>query len=268
MKKKILSICLASALGMVVSSGLHAETSTTAAATTQQQTAPLYLGVVVGPVPQAVQAQLPEDITHNQGLMVRRVMPNSPAESAGIKVHDVLLTYNSKALISPQDLIQAVRNGTADQPVGIQILRHGKVEDVSVTLAEMKHHPHSSPAHPMMGQPRPWSNGEMVVEKSYQSIQVKKLPDGKVNAAIEFMDANGDMKKYEYNGSSDDVRKQIEGEKNLPDMQKQQLLNAIGGNSFNSPMRGFSGFPNIQEFEREFFSPPPWARPYRPNFWD
>jgi membrane-associated protease RseP (regulator of RpoE activity) len=265
MKKQTLIICLAATLALPVSC-LHAEEvkPSDSEPKTQQQVAPVYLGVVVGPVPQAVQAQLPEDIIHNQGLMVMRVIPDSPAASAGLKAHDVLLSFGGNTLISPDDLIKAVNKGKAGDKASMQILRHGKVMDINATLAARKRAAYQSPLMmPHAAQTAP--GNEVMVRKSYQSIRVNRLPDGNYNAMIEFLDAGGNMKKYEYEGSGDDLRKQIKSEKGLPDAQKQQLLNTLNGNPARVPMRGM---PDIREFERGFFNPPPWAMPYRPNFWD
>lgn len=269
MKKNTRMICLATVLAALPGSFLLAEPAKQPVSESEasQQAAPVYLGVVIGPVPQAVQAQLPEDITHNQGLMVMRVIPGSPAEAAGLKIHDVLLTYNGKTLISPDDLINDVAGGKAGDKAAMQILRHGKIKNMAATLAARQ--PALQPSHSMLPHsPQVTPGSETRIQKSYQSIRVNRLPNGNYNAMIEFLDADGNMKKFEYEGSGDDVRQQIKSEKNLPDAQKQQLLNAMSGNASTFHRRGFSAFPELREFEREMFSPPPWAMPYRPNFWD
>ncbi len=243
----------------------------------QQASAPSYLGVAVGPVPQAVQAQLPEDITHNQGLMVMRVMPGSPAEQAGLKQHDVLLGINGQALITPEELVKAVNDTAPGEKVSLEVLRHGAVKKLDVTLAarEMKHPPMAR--HPRLGIPRPMmppapplsdNAPRAQVWESFQAMTVNKQPDGSYRASVEFLDDKGNRQQFEFQGSRDEVIEQVKKEPGLPDSQKQQLLNALQGNASAFPGDMFPAFPDFEQLEREFFQPPPWARPYRRGFWD
>lgn len=276
MNKKNLILCMVATLSLPATAVLQAEDANLSANEPQQQNAaPAYLGVVVGPVPHAVQAQLPEDIAQNQGLMVMRVISESPAEKAGVKPNDVLLTFDGKKLISPDDLINSVRSKKAGEQSTLEVLRHGKTTAIDVTMTAREGY-QSAPRysrnlpHPMppRTRQRPDSRGELIIEKNFQAMSVNRLPDGKYKAMIEFLDQDGNVKKYEYEGSGDELRAQIKKEKGLPEAQKQQLLNALGGSTSGLPMRGFPAFPDIKEMEREFFTPPPWARPQRPGFWD
>jgi len=271
MNKKNLILGMVAALSLPAASVLQAEDAAPAA---QQQSAPAYLGIVVGPVPQVVQAQLPEDIAQGQGLMVMRVMPDSPAATDGLKSHDVLLTLDGKKLISPDDLVSNIRSKTAGEKIKLEILRHGKVKDLEVTLAAQKRYQPESRVPPFPRQmmphrsPLPDARSEVQVEESFESMSVNRLPNGKYKAMIEFLDQDGNMKKFEYEGSKDEIAEQVKKEEALPGPQKDQLLNALGGNVNAFPMRGFPAFPDMQDIERDFFSPPPWARPHRQGFWD
>ena len=55
-----------------------------------------YLGVLVGSVPPALTAQLPDTVPRGQGIMVRRIEPGSPAEAAGMRPYDLLLSYDDQ----------------------------------------------------------------------------------------------------------------------------------------------------------------------------
>lgn len=277
MNKKNLILCMLATFSLSAATVLQAEeTSPPADAPQQQNAAPAYLGVVIGPVPQVVQAQLPEDITQNQGLMVMRVMPDSPAAKAGLKRHDVLLTFDGKKLISPKDLVSSVNNKAAGEQSRLEILRHGKVTGIEVTMAIAEGRQpgpgHSAPRHhPMQPQlhHRPDSRGDAAFQKNFQAMAVNRLPNGNYKAMIEFLDQDGNLKKFEYEGTHDALRAQIKKEKDLPGAHKQQLLSALHGRTPGFPMQGFPAFPGVEGVDREFFSPlPPWARPYRPGFWD
>ena len=275
--KKNLAPILAGLLLLPGAGQVLAQQSTASNAAEQQTAAPAYLGVAVGPVPLAVQAQLPKDITHDQGLMVMRVMPGSPAEQAGLKQHDVLLSIDGQALITPDELVKAINESAAGKKVSLEILRHGAVSKVDVTLGAREINRSPMPWHPRMGVPRPMMppspplsghGGQTQVWESFQAMTVNKQPDGSYKATVEFLDDKGNKQQFEFQGSRDEVIEQVKKEPGLPDSQKQQLLNALLDNNPGFPGDMFPAFPDFEELEREFFQPPPWARPYRRGFWD
>jgi membrane-associated protease RseP (regulator of RpoE activity) len=99
------------------------------------------LGVMVEPLHPALRAQL--DIPETQGLLVREVVPDSPAARAGIKPYDVLLEIGGKAV--PADPAAFVR-WLAEQPAGklgaVVVLRKGKKETLGqVELPEIPRRP-------------------------------------------------------------------------------------------------------------------------------
>lgn len=77
------------------------------------------------------QLQLPED----QGLVVRSVVPGSPAAKAGIRQHDILLQAGQKKLGQIQDLIEAVESAK-EQKLTLEILREGKRQKIEVKPAK------------------------------------------------------------------------------------------------------------------------------------
>jgi len=237
---------------------------------------PAWLGVAIGPVPQVVQAQLPDTIADNQGLMVMRVVPGSPAEKGGIRQHDVLLTYNGEKLFAPRDLVERVRGAKPGDKVKLEVVRHGKPVTVEVEL-ESRQPParlRRPPSPPPMQAPR--TPGAPQVEsrvwESFQSMSVMKNPDGKYSAVVEFLDSDGNKKRFEYQGTRDEISTQVKKEKELPDALKRQLLDALSDRMPVMPMDfpAFPEMPDFRELEREFFAPPPWFRQQqgRPGFWD
>ncbi|WP_456373392.1 S1C family serine protease [Thiolapillus sp.] len=276
MKKKLAP--LLTALALLPAAGyLLAETPATSEKSIEQPSAPSYLGVAIGPIPQAVQAQLPQNITHNQGLLVMRVMPGSPAEKAGLRQHDVLLAIDGQALITPEDLVKAVDAGKPGTTVNLEILRHGAVQKKDVTLAarEIRHpammlrHPRMNTARPLMpSMPATPDGVQSGVWQSFQAMTVTKQPDGSYHAGVEFLDEKGDKQQFEFKGSRDEVIEQVKQESRLPQAQKQQLLNALQDHDPGFPGDMFPAFPDFEQLEREFFQPPPWARYNRRGFWD
>jgi hypothetical protein len=95
-----------------------------------------YLGILTAPVPKVLAAQFPGLLAHGQGLVVDHVVRGSPAASAGIRKHDVLVTYQDKSIESKERLkarILATRPGTA---VHLGVLRTGKLQALRARLGE------------------------------------------------------------------------------------------------------------------------------------
>lgn len=262
MKKKALLIPLVAAIGLAL--GPEAGAQPAPAGSTVQASAPVWLGVAIGPVPQAVQAQLPDGTEKNQGLMVRRVMRGSPAEAAGIRRHDVLLSYNGEKLFSPRDLVERVRSAKPDEKVTLEVVRHGKPMKVEVTL-ESRHAsaPLRRPSTPRF-ESRSW--------ESFQSMSVVKNPDGKYSAVVEFLDDSGNKKRFEYEGTRDEISAQVRKERELPAPLKRQLLDALSDRMPEFPpmeIPAFRDFPRFPGFNNDdFFAPPPWWNQGRRGFWD
>jgi hypothetical protein len=85
-----------------------------------------------GPVTPEVRAQI--DIPENQGLLVRQVVPDSPASKAGLKEFDILLRANDGDLHEMRDLVDLVKTaGDQNAQITLEVLRHGKRETVYIT---------------------------------------------------------------------------------------------------------------------------------------
>jgi hypothetical protein len=94
----------------------------------------VFLGVMSLRVPEEVTAQL--GLTEGFGLMVEEVLPGSPAEKAGLKRHDVLLTFGDQELVNPEQLLALVRRGKKGESVGLTVMSHGVRKEVQVELEE------------------------------------------------------------------------------------------------------------------------------------
>jgi len=97
-----------------------------------------WIGVQLEPVPPAVRAHL--GLTKEQGLMVARVMPNSPvAEQKALRRFDVLVGVNGKPLGSLEGLTKAVlAAGKQQKSIKLTIIRDGKKITIEITPARPK----------------------------------------------------------------------------------------------------------------------------------
>lgn len=76
-----------------------------------------------------------------RGVEVQRVQENSPAESAGIKVGDVLLTYNGEEILSGPQLGRLVNETPAGRKVKVQYWREGKTHTTTVVPVSLQERP-------------------------------------------------------------------------------------------------------------------------------
>lgn len=68
-------------------------------------------------------------------LEIRRVMPNSPADEAGLRRNDDILTVNGQRVNSPDQLIRLIRQAGDDERVKIVVLRDGEHKTLRATLS-------------------------------------------------------------------------------------------------------------------------------------
>lgn len=91
-----------------------------------------WIGLLGGPVTPELRAQI--DLPEDQGLLVRQVVPDSPAAKAGLENFDILLRANDTDLHEMGDLVELVRTaGDQNTPITLDVLRRGQHVTVQVT---------------------------------------------------------------------------------------------------------------------------------------
>lgn len=102
-----------------------------------------YLGVAAQEIsPQMAQALgLPTDDPAKDGALVAAISPGSPAEKAGLKAGDVIISVNGQSVTNPGDLASDVANVDPEHKADIVYLRNGKQNTVSVAVATMPANP-------------------------------------------------------------------------------------------------------------------------------
>jgi hypothetical protein len=217
------------------------------AATEKPQQYP-YIGVGVAPVSPALISHLPKVFSHGQGLLVASVAVGSPAEKAELKVHDILMTYGDQELFSPRQLQGLVRQDKVGHEVALGIVREGKRLTVKVTLGApetssaapseipdtefwempMPHGlipgwrlPHRFVVGPTPGpsQARKWD--------SFDSMTVKKLGKDRFHVEIQYLNTKGGTDHKAFEGSCEEIHKDILAQKDLPAVERHQLLRSL-----------------------------------------
>ncbi|MEH1812245.1 MAG: HhoA/HhoB/HtrA family serine endopeptidase [Nostoc sp.] len=80
----------------------------------------------------------PIQIPEINGVFVMRVVPNSPAASAGIRRGDVILQVDGKAITSAEQLQNIVEDSRLGQVLQVKVQRGNKTEQLSVRTAELQ----------------------------------------------------------------------------------------------------------------------------------
>jgi membrane-associated protease RseP (regulator of RpoE activity) len=90
------------------------------------------LGFAALPISSALRAHFgaPED----RGVLVDRVVPDSPAERAGLQVGDVVTEVDGDAATSARDVIEALSDRKKGDEVTIAAIRDGKHVELHATL--------------------------------------------------------------------------------------------------------------------------------------
>lgn len=90
------------------------------------------LGVEVQPMNQALADSF--KLTSPNGALVAKIVPDSAAAQAGIKVGDVILKFNGAPVIDAGTLSQKVGMASPGEKASIEIWRNGKTLDVTATI--------------------------------------------------------------------------------------------------------------------------------------
>ena len=99
-----------------------------------------FLGVSAEPITADVAEQvgLPKDA---KGVIVTETSPDSPADKAGIKARDVILSVNGKPIETHDELRLTISQMPPGTKVALEVSRDGKTMSVPVTLAEVADKP-------------------------------------------------------------------------------------------------------------------------------
>jgi serine protease Do len=93
-----------------------------------------YIGVALRDVGPDVQRSL--DLAVGAGAFVQDVTAGSPAERAGVRAYDVILSLDDRSVVNDEELIRRIASLAPGTTVELGLLRDGRQQQLSVKLAE------------------------------------------------------------------------------------------------------------------------------------
>lgn len=210
-----------------------------------------YLGIMLGRVPEILCSQLSDVLPAGQGVMVRDVVEGSPAAKAGLPPYDILLAHGDQKLFSVEQLGQLVHADAADQRVTLKVVHSGATSERQVVLGAVqpdlfadsprglpwmpRQHYYRHPMAPFFAQPLESAKDNW---ETFDSLSLQKGQGGSYQAEIQYLDANGNLKKHQFNGSRNEIRDRIMRQQDLPRAERDQLLDALSARDDVGPMVG------------------------------
>ena len=133
-----------------------------------------WLGVLIQDVTRSLAESFGMEQPH--GALVAQVIPDSPAQKAGIQVGDIIVSYNDEVVKRSSSLPPMVGSSSVDILAKVVVLRHGEKMTLSVNIGELPDNQlASSPAAP--GNAKDGAEGELLglAVKDLNEEQRKKL---------------------------------------------------------------------------------------------
>ena len=164
-----------------------------------------YLGILFGPVSDALYDQLPQ-LPQGHGVLVTQVLADSPAEKAGLRRNDIVLQYDEKKIRDCDDLVRSLQADRPGRTVKLTFLRGGKERTADAALAlgpaiktalEAKAGNTTDDVSPGVAKP----GGPAAV-----SVAATPLERGRMKVTVEFYpDGQGRLQRVTCEGDSDEI---------------------------------------------------------------
>lgn len=206
--------------------------SKTVDAPVQTQPGLAYLGARFGRVVPPVAAQLPSQIGRGIGIVVVDVTVNGPAFSAGLRRYDVISAVNGVPVIDPRQLGAMLIRSKPGETLNFTLARRGEIMNLPVILGSK----------PQPRAPHVADSSEQITYKSFTGSGKKAPAEAKIHfdavavetndgehfrAKLQFLDGN-EKRNYKFEGTREEIAKEITGNQDIPEAEKTKLMKALG----------------------------------------
>jgi membrane-associated protease RseP (regulator of RpoE activity) len=160
-------------------------------------------GIAVAPVPDLLHDHLKlPSLKRGHGLVIDRLDPDSPAAQAGLKRHDILVTYDGKWIRDAEHLAQLLQDAAPERKVPVVLVRGGRELTVQASLAQAL-----ADTALTATVPKGWikPDGPPAV-----SIEAESLASGKMQVTFLFYcTGKGKLERLTCTGSLDEIEQQV-----------------------------------------------------------
>lgn len=215
-----------------------------------------YVGINIADLHPALAAHISSLGNTSQGVIVESVYPQSPAANAGIREHDILLTYGDQKLFSRDQLFKLIANDQPGREISFRLIREGKEELATITLGERPANwapPLQLPdrrfqVSPQFEWPPRLRHGPAGIARmnslrptwhQIESITVKWLEKDRFRATLTHFDKDGKLEKHEYEGTRDELRKLIDADDDLRPNERHHLFRTLDIEDHPNPWEMF-----------------------------
>lgn len=292
--KKLASLAFIISLSSLSSQPLLAEIKAAVPAPENEPTQKLnfaWLGIWIDDVPISLGKHLSSLLKDNQGVLVRKISPDSPAAKAGINEFDIITKFNNQEIFTGEQLTRLVRSTQIKTTVKLTLIRQGQLTTQDVILeaspkqSSIRHRPgiphgHFSPFRPYhrpdmntippwtkpffhqrpdLNPPMPPQNFQQNSWSEFESIQIESTGDGKHRAKIKHKDRDGNTKEFVFEGNREEIREQILKLEEMDERTRQNLLQALDmNNTIPIPRNSFAPHHRMMpDWLKQPFATPP-----------
>jgi len=196
-----------------------------------------YLGVVTEPIPEALAAQLKNTLTSGRGLLVKRVLPDSPAAKAGLQPFDVVFQAQGQGVATSAELKAAITSPATIRPLTLQIIRGAKVQTVDILPGErtlsrviVRHRDTDTPIGEETVRVNPAGQADAPSPAYAVSVQTKNGRDFRVDVHVGGEDQT--TARHKFNGDAAQITERM---KSLPEPARRSLARQLALMSADRP---------------------------------
>jgi len=208
-----------------------------------------FLGLAVESLPPMLARQFPD--LKGRGVLVAQVTKDSPADHAGLKPDDILTSYDNHQLYAPEQLVKLIQNDKPGREVTLKWLSSGKEQSFNVALGSHRAARDDAPAGRSGAVDRRGERIDRLLNlgerlspalrdlenraspdndanwERFDSMTLSQLGDKKFKAEISFRDDQGKIQHKQFQGTRNEIREALENEKDLPTIERDNLLRAL-----------------------------------------